>query len=180
MLFRSTSPSFPAQNKVEQDGSGTITQNKPAVRNPIDVDFPSINKLSINDAIQAAPQMVERAFSIIKDIAGPVAKTLGTEIAGAAQGAAQAIQGVAPKLEALVPKVSELADNIQPSLKSLGFTGENASAAAAKMQQSIGSGLGQLNSALSALPGQINTAVSEAQAKLNDPATQAQIGRAHV
>ena len=42
-----TSPSFPAQNVVEQDGSGTITQNKPAVRNPIDVDFPSINKLSI-------------------------------------------------------------------------------------------------------------------------------------
>ena len=73
-----------------------------AARNPIDINFPNINKLSINDAIQAAPQMVERAFSIIKDIAGPVAKTLGTEIAGAAQGAAQAIQGVAPKLESLV------------------------------------------------------------------------------
>ena len=144
------SPAPPAKNIIAQDGSGTTTESKPAVRNPADIGFPSTNKLSINDLMNAAPQMLERAFNVVKDIKGPEAKTLGTEIAGAAQGAAAALQGIQPNLEALVPKASELAASIQPNLGSL------AEKFGPEFKAALDEAAPKIQAGVTALPGQVS------------------------
>jgi len=155
-----TSPALPANNTVAVDGSGTETKNKPAARNPADVGFPSINKLAINDLTNQAPQIVERTANTVKNIIGPVAKTLGTEIAGAAQGAAQALQGIVPQLDSLVPKVDDLVNSIKPSLNDL--------------SASLGSSVSSLTSSLSSAASGLTSGLSGAQSALTSQLAEAQ------
>jgi len=162
------SPAPPAKNIIAQDGSGTTTESKPAVRNPADIGFPSTNKLSINDLMNAAPQMLERAFNVVKDIKGPEAKTLGTEIAGAAQGAAAALQGIQPNLEALVPKASELAASIQPNLGSLAAKfGPEFKAALDEAAPKIQAGVTALPGQVSGLASSVTTGITKAQSEIS-------------
>jgi len=162
------SPAFPAKTVIPTDGSGAETNNQPAPRNPIDVGFPSTNKLAINDTTNQASQIVSRAFATTQNIAGPEAKTLGTAIAGAAQGAAQVLQGIQPDLEKLVPKASELANSIEPSMNSL-----------TKSLQSSGGGIPSLSGLLSGAAPSLNSAIGslggpEAQAKFQKDLATAQ------
>ena len=165
-----TSPAPPAQNAIQTDGSGTETKNQPAVRNPIDIGFPSTNKLAINDVFQQAPQIVSRAFATTQNIAGPEAKTLGTAIAGAAQGAAQVLQGIETNFEKLVPKANELAASIEPSMDSLTKSLEKTTS---------GGGIPSLSSLLSGAAPSLNSAIGslggpEAQAKFQKDLATAQ------
>lgn len=161
-----TSPAAPAKTVTETDGSGTVTNSQPAPRNPIDVGFPSTNKLALNDPIMAAPQIVQRAFSTVQKIIGPEAKTLGTEIAGAAQGAAQEIQKITPKLEKLVPKVNELASAIEPSFNSLGLG--DGPPSASSLSSLLSGASGPMSSMVGSLGG------PEAQAKFQKDLATAQ------
>jgi predicted transcriptional regulator len=162
-----TSPAAPKTNTVEQDGSGTETQNQSATRNPAEVGFPSTNKLALNDLSNPPPQITERVANTVKDIIGPMAKTLGTDIAGAAQGAASALQGIVPQLESLVPKADELAASINPALKQL-----NASLSDAQSQlQTL---LADAQKDMAAAQASVQKQLADAQKAATEAATKAQ------
>lgn len=110
-----TSPNLPKSNTLEDDGSGTTTVNQPAVRNPSNIGFPSLNPLVINDLNNPPAQISQRTAELTTGIAGPNAQTLGTSIAGYAQGAASALQpGLSSTLTSLVPSASSLAAGLVP------------------------------------------------------------------
>jgi hypothetical protein len=120
-----TSPSLPANVNAQNDGSGTVTNSKPASRNPETAGFSTVNKLAVNNPSNPPEAVVQRFLETTKGITGPEARSLTTQVAGAAQGAAATLQGVPPKLEALVPTAQQLAKDIQPAASDAAKTAQN-------------------------------------------------------
>jgi len=114
-----SAPNLPKTNEVLSDGSGATTTNQPAQRYPTTAGYPNTNLLAINDLKNPPPSIAQRYLDATAGIPGPDAKTLSTELAGAAQGAAAAIQGTTPNLKSLVPTADSLAGSLKMSSSSL-------------------------------------------------------------
>ena len=110
-----SAPNLPKTNEILTDGGGSTVTNQPAQRYPVTAGYPNTNLLAINDLKNPPPSIAQRYLDATSGIPGPDAKSLNTEIAGAAQGAAAAIQGITADPKALVPTASSLSSSLKMS-----------------------------------------------------------------
>lgn len=173
-------PAPPKKVDAPSDGGGSEVTNQPAQRNPINPGQPSTSPLAVNSADNPPASIAQRMADKTTNIAGPAAKSLGTAIAGAAQGAAAALGGAQAQLTSLVPSADALAAQIKPpaitmpSLPSLGsLTGQPQSAAATNTS-AISAAAAQAQSILAKSQAAVQSQLADAQKAAADAAAKAQ------
>lgn len=132
-------PTLPKKTDMPPDGTGATTTNQKSPRYPSTEGQPSVPNLAVNSPQFPPESIALREANTVADIAGPKTKSLATDLAAAASGAAEAVGNLATdaltQIKSMMPDLTSITDSVSTDGKSLLATAQEAATSAQNVAQ---------------------------------------------